>query len=35
MSQEQMNQKLKDKRVAILVANEGVEEIELKGRCRR
>ncbi|MBX7188829.1 MAG: DJ-1/PfpI family protein, partial [Solirubrobacterales bacterium] len=31
MSQEQMNQKLKDKRVAILVANEGVEEIELKG----
>jgi len=26
-----MNQKLKDKRVAVLVANEGVEEIELKG----
>lgn len=26
-----MNQKLKNKRVAVLVANEGVEEIELKG----
>jgi protease I len=31
MNQNSMNQKLKDKRVAILTANEGVEEIELKG----
>jgi len=31
MGERSINQKLKDRRVAILTANEGVEEIELKG----
>lgn len=31
MNERSINQRLKDKRVAILTANEGVEEIELKG----